>query len=450
MKQLKEILIKLPRRLRFNRRGWLIVILAVLTITALTLGIGLLVRSCSQGDSSVQYTSGQLPELEMVQELERIVLRQEGQVLYGLPIEDFQIEKGEIQSGETFSRLMNGKFNLSLGDVNRLIDMAKGKLDMRDIRAGNNYTAFLSGDSISSKIEYLVYEKNRTDFVIFGCGDSLFVRKDKKDVIVEERFAEGVISSSLYGTIYDNNLNPELGARLEDIYKWSIDFFALQKGDSFRVVYEEHFIDTLSIGVGRIYGAEFTHQGKAILAVRFEQGEEMGYWDDKGMNLRKSFLRAPLSFKARVSSRFGMRIHPVRRTRSQHNGIDYACPKGTPVYAVADGTVSYKGWDRGGGGNMLKIQHAQNMASGYLHLSRYAAGISQGKRVRQGDLIAYVGSTGVSTGPHLDYRIWKSGKPINPEKLPSIPTDPIKAGNRDSFNRMKSDVLAVMKEYSGE
>ncbi|MEG0815221.1 MAG: M23 family metallopeptidase [Mucinivorans sp.] len=466
-------------KVRLNRKGILFVAFVVLVITIIVLAIVWGVRSCSSnpgspadstatGDTTgITYEEFGADSILMPGDttvlvapaasqnyLEKLVFGDMHKELYGISVAGFEIEAGEIQSGQTFSSLMNDKYNVNIAIINSLIEKSKGIFDMRDLRVGNSYTAFLSQDTtVHGKLEYLVYEKSASEFVVFAAGDSTFVRKDKKDITSEERFAQGVIKSSLWGTIYENGLNEQLVARLEAIFKWSIDFYAIQPGDSFRVIYEEQFIDTVSVGVGRIFGAEFVHNNKPYLAVRFEQTNkngnlEVGYWDALGKNLRKNFLSAPLSFTARVSSKFGMRVHPISRRRRQHNGIDYAAPSGTKVLCVADGVVTAKGWDRGGGGNRIWIRHGQGLESAYLHLRGFAKGLAVGQRVRQEQVIGYVGSTGASTGPHLDFRIRRNGKYIDPAKTPSTPTDPIAKGNKQAFDKMKNDVQQVMGQYT--
>lgn len=427
-----------------QKRKILLGILSVLVITIIILLVIFGVKRCSRAEGVVD--TGGLPSYEDIEFLESVISGG-GKTLYGIDASEYNVESAEVESGQTFSKLMNQKYNVNIAVVNRLIEMCKGKFDLRDIRAGQPYAAFISEDSTST-LHYLVYEKNRTEFITFSTGDSVYVDVQKKDVVTEEKYAEGMIESSLYATIEKSGLSPILAVRLSEIFKYTIDFFAIQKGDGFKVLFEQQFIDTTAIGIGKIYGAEFTHNGVPYMAIRFQQGDEIGYWDAKGVNMRKSFLRAPLSFQARVSSKFGMRVHPIKRVRRQHNGIDYAAPKGTQVLSVADGTVIRKGWDRGGGGNTLWIRHAQGLESGYLHLSRFASGISVGSRVRQGQVVAYVGSTGASTGPHLDFRIKQNAKYINPEKLPTVPTAPINSANKGAFNKMKDDVLSVMDEYS--
>lgn len=437
-------------KLRFSKRGLLSITLGLLLMAIVVMGISLIVHRCGGegggGGRATIKVDSTLPSLEVAEQIDRVMISGAESYIYGLPTVDFEVVQSEISNGETFSKLLNGKFNVNISVVNKLIELSKGKLDMRDIRAGNGYTAFLSTDSTAS-LQYLVYEKSLTEYVIFSATDSLYVKKEKKNVTTKECYAQGVIKSSLYGTMYENNLDPALANKLDDIYKYTIDFFALQKGDSFKVIYQQHFIDTVPIGLGKIYGAEFIHNGKSYWAIRFQQGDEVGYWDEQGKNLRKNFLRAPLSFQARVSSRFGMRVHPITRIRRPHNGVDYAAPTGTPVMAVADGVVIRKYFERGGG-NTLKVRHGQGLESGYLHLSRFAKGIAQGSKVKQGQVIGYVGSTGMSTGPHLDFRIWRSGKPIDPLKIPSMPTNPIAGKYKGPFADMKNDIFQAIKEYS--
>ncbi|WP_297830769.1 M23 family metallopeptidase [uncultured Rikenella sp.] len=426
------------------RRHPLVVVFLFLLCVIFVLGILLAIRRCSGPSNG--YGGETDGTLVASARFDSIVMRSQNKV-YGLPIEAFEVQTGEIESGETFSRLLNQRYNVNIAVVNRLLALSKGRFEPRDIRAGRTYTAFLTPDSAQT-LCYLVYERNQTDYVTFSLCDSIYVRVDKKEVVTEERYAEGTISSSLYATIYENNLPVVLGERMAKIYQSVIDFFALQKGDKFRVLYEEQFIDTASVGVGTIYGVEFVHAGKSYWACRFNQDDEWGYWDDKGVNLKQAMLKAPLSFSARITSRFGSRIHPIKRIRRQHNGVDYACPVGTPVHAVGSGVVTRRGWDPFGGGWRIWIKHAGGYESAYLHLSRFA--VQQGQRVSQGQVIGYSGNSGGSTGPHLDYRLKKNGKYINPLTNTSQPSTPIRSGNKAAFEQAKRDVRKVMDAYAAK
>lgn len=319
----------------------------------------------------------------------------EQNLLYGIPADDYRIEHGEIAPGETMGRILN-RYGVGAATVDRLDRAAKTDFPLDGIRAGNPYTVFIHEDSLNTPhLDYLVYERNASQYVVFGLHsvDSVSVTLGEKPVSVRRQKKQATIDSSLWGAIMREQMPYALAAELEEIYQWSIDFFGIQKGDAFTVVYDERIIDTTAVGIGRVWGAKFTHAGKDYYAIPFRQNNRIQYWDVNGGSLRKQLLKAPLKY-SRISSRFSnARLHPIYKVYRPHHGVDYAAPKGTPVRAVADGVVTFKGWG-GGGGNTLKIKHPGNMMSGYLHLSRFAKGIAQGSRVSQGQLIGYVGSTG--------------------------------------------------------
>ena len=369
-------------------------------------------------------------------------------IVYGIVADDYRLETGEVANGETMSQLL-GNFGITPATVDRLDRASKEVFPLRNIRAGHKYTAFIHEDTLhASHLDHLVYECNRTDYVVFSfIDDSIAIRQETKPYTLRRIKKSAVINSSLWGAIMEQNLPYALATEMEDVYQWTIDFFGIQKGDSFTVIYDERFIDdTVSVGIGRIWGARFTQNDKDYYAIPFHQDGKVSYWEADGNSLRKQLLKAPLKY-SRISSRFSYaRKHPIYKVYRPHTGVDYAAPKGTPVRAVADGVVVFKGWN-GGGGNTLKIKHAGNLQTGYLHLSGYAKGIAKGKRVVQGQLIGYVGSTGASTGPHLDYRIWKNGTPIDPLKIPQEPAEPIAKEHRAAFAFVRDRIMA---ELNGE
>jgi murein DD-endopeptidase MepM/ murein hydrolase activator NlpD len=363
--------------------------------------------------------------------------------IYNIDCTDHEVVRGEVQKGETAGKIFD-RYGVTAAQIDRIARVCRDTFDLRKIRIGGRYTVLLSGDSTARHLDHFVYEKSITDYVTISLvGDSIAVRQGRKDVRVERLKSTATISSSLWNSIAEAGMPISLAVDLEEIYGWSVDFFGLQTGDNFTVIYEKQYVDTVCIGSGRVWGAVFNHNGKQLYAIPFRQGEKITYWDENGNSLRKLLLKAPLKY-SRISSRFShARLHPVHRVYRPHHGIDYAAPKGTPVYAIADGTVIFKGWG-GGGGNTLKIKHPRNLTSGYLHLSGFAKGIATGVRVSQGQLIGYVGSTGTSTGPHLDFRLWKGGTPIDPLKAPSEPTEPIKAENREYFEWVRGMILAEL------
>ena len=365
-------------------------------------------------------------------------------ILYGIEADDYQLKKDTIKLGQTLGKVL-GQYGISAQRVDQLDKAAKEIFPLKQIRADRPYILFLRKDSLNlGKLDYFVYEKDVVEYVVFDfTQDSIAITKGEKPVTIKRQKRSSTIESSLWGAIMRDSLPYSLAAEMEEIYQWTVDFFGIQKGDNFTVIYDEKLIDSTHVGIGRIWGAKFNHAGKEVYAIPFKQGDKIQYWEYDGASLRKQLLKAPLKF-SRISSGFSYsRLHPVHRVYRAHTGVDYAAPKGTPVRAVADGVVTFKGWG-GGGGNTLKIKHAGNLVTGYLHLSKFAAGINKGSRVSQGQLIGYVGSTGTSTGPHLDYRIWKNGTPINPVKVPQEPAEPIKKENMAAFEILRERIVAEL------
>ncbi|MFI3279124.1 MAG: peptidoglycan DD-metalloendopeptidase family protein [Rikenellaceae bacterium] len=364
---------------------------------------------------------------------------------FGILSDDYTLEKSEIKSGETMGKILNG-YGVSALQIDKLDKATKEVLPLNKIRGGNSYTVFIKQDSLGSKLDYLVYEEDKINYVVFAmASDSIYAYKGVKPTTIKRNKKSAVIESSMWGAIMDANLPFALASEIENIYQWTVDFFAIQKGDNFTVIYEERFVeDTISVGIGRVWGAKFDHGDREYYAIPFVQDSTLQYWEADGASLRKQMLKAPLKY-TRISSGYTTaRLHPIYKVYRAHTGVDYAAPSGTPVHSVADGVVIFKGWG-GGGGNTLKIKHANNMTTGYLHLKGYAKGIANGTRVKQGQLIGYVGSTGASTGPHLDYRVWKGSTPINPLKIPQEPQEPIKEENKAAFELIKSKIIGELE-----
>ncbi len=356
--------------------------------------------------------------------------QQEEIVEFGISLNEFTSTEGQVRRGEFFTNLMI-KLGATESDAYSLTQASRGVFDLRKLKVGNGYKAFYTKDE-TPQLAYLVYEDTKTSYVVFGVHDSLFVKLYEKEIESRLKIAEATITTSLWQDLQNAGLNPLLALKLSDIYAWSIDFFGLQKGDSFIAIYDELYAGDKFIDIGVVHASFFTHAGRVYEAYRFVQDETPQYWNIKGENLRKAFLKAPLSF-TRVSSGFTYsRRHPVTRVVRPHTGVDYAAPRGTHVFSIGDGVVIQKGYS-GGGGNTVKIRHNSTYTTAYLHLQGYAKGLAVGKRVRQGELIGYVGSTGLSTGPHLDFRVWKNGVAINPLKMEAPPADPVKSANKELF-----------------
>ena len=366
-------------------------------------------------------------------EVDASVVSEESEVYeFGFPTDMYEHIEGQIKKNEFFANLMSS-LGVSNSDAYALTEAAKGIFDLRKIKAGNSYKAYYTNDEVR-RLAYLIYEDTKTTFITFGLHDSIFVYKSEREIVRRLVCAEATINTSLWQDLYNAGLPPTLANELSDIYQWSIDFHGLQRGDHFHALYEELYVGDKFVDIGDVFASTFTHAGRSYDAYRYVQDEVPQYWNGAGDNLRKAFLKAPLTFK-RISSGFSYaRRHPVTRVVRPHTGVDYAAPAGTPVVSIGDGVVTQRSYD-GGGGNTVKIKHNSVYTTGYLHLSRFASGLTVGSRVKQGDVIGYVGSTGVSTGPHLDFRVWKNGSPINPLTMESPPSDPIKEENRDSFRK---------------
>lgn len=368
---------------------------------------------------------------------------------YGLAIDSFRVDTGYVSNGETLGGILN-RLGATRQQINQVGTLAREEFDVRQIRAGKQFLALYATDSAKNEVlQYWVYLPDARTAKVLHLTDSLHVEHVQKPIRIVPRKAEVVIESSLWNAMVGNDLPVELALELSEIYAWTIDFFGLQQGDSIRVFYDEQYVDSVRWGIGRIYAANFYHGKCWQEAYWFDIADYQatdtrcrGYFDAEGNSLRKAFLKAPLNYK-RISSKFTYaRKHPVYKVVRPHTGVDYAAPAGTPVVAIGDGVVIEKGY-KGGGGNSVKIRHNSTYTTAYLHLSKYGKDIAVGKRVSQGQVIGYVGSTGASTGPHLDFRVWKGGSPIDPLKMVSPPVEPVPATLRPTFD---SVVVALRGE----
>lgn len=367
---------------------------------------------------------------------------------YGICVDSLTKVEGVVGSGESVSVLFDN-LGIDAGTAYKVQFLPDSLFNAKRVRAGNRYTVYFSneGDTLHNALEnpqYFVYQNTFIDYTVIKLGDSLTAYRYRKPVEVRERVSEAQIESSLWNAITGNNLNIALAGDLSDIYAWTIDFFGIQKGDGFKVYYTEQFVDGECIGVGEIKAAIFHHNDSNYLAFKYDTLDFHGYWDARGHSLRKAFLKAPLNFK-RISSTFTYtRRHPIYKTVRPHTGVDYAAPKGTPVWSIGDGKVVFKAY-KGGGGNTIKIKHNSVYSTAYLHLSGYAKGLNVGDHVKQGQVIGYVGSTGASTGPHLDFRVWKNDKPINPLTMESPSVEPLPEKYMSGFNTAKDKYLDKLK-----
>ena len=358
---------------------------------------------------------------------------------FGIPVDSFEVVESVVQRGESFGNILLN-YGVDYATIHKIAVDYKEVFDVRYLRSGRPYTLFCDASDSARTARYMVYQPSDIDYFVFDLSDSVKVEEGHKEVKVRVAETSGVITSSLYESLVENGASPQLVVELSTMYAWSIDFFRIQKGDTYKVIYEKRFIDdSVFVGMGQIIAANFNHGDRDFYSFYFEKGDDYwDYFDEKGNTLRKAFLKAPLKY-SRISSRYSpKRFHPVLKRYRSHLGTDYAAPRGTPIMATADGQVIAASYTRGNG-NYVKIRHNATYTTQYLHMSKFAQGIRAGKVVKQGDVIGYVGSTGLATGPHVCYRFWVNGKQVDPYKQELPEADPIKPEYRDEY-------LVIMQE----
>ncbi len=341
---------------------------------------------------------------------------------YGLRTNGLTTEARPIARHETFSRILAG-YHVDAAAAQRLAEAAAPVFDVRTLQEGKQLRAYSRGD----RLQYLVYAQNPVDYVVFDLRDSLRVSAGQRPVKNVVRELRGYISGSFYSALKDLDADPELIDKLSDVLAWQVDFYEVQKGDNFAIVFEERRLDGAPVGLGDIKAVRFNHKGEDFYAFQFGYEDQSGYYDQQGRSLKTAFLKSPLKYAVVTSEFSASRFHPVQKRYKPHLGTDYAAPKGTPIYAVADGRITEAGFQRYNG-NYVKIEHDRVYATGYLHMSRIAPGMKPGRQVRQGEVIGYVGATGLATGPHVCFRFWKNGEQVNSraEKLPAAAPIPLK------------------------
>lgn len=362
---------------------------------------------------------------------------------YGFPIEEFAVETNKVKRNHSLSTILR-QYDVSFGTIDKIARKAKKVFNVRRIKSGHEYSVLFTKDSLKTP-EYFVYENTPVEYIVFDLRDTLNVFKGEKEIVKHRKQVKGSIESSLWNAMVESNSDPLLSVELSDIYAWTIDFFGIGKGDQFNIIYEESFVDDKSIHQIKVIAANFIHHNSNNYAFAFVEGEKEGYFDEEGKSLQKAFLKAPLRY-SRISSKFSNnRYHPVLKRYRAHHGVDYAAPTGTPVHTIGDGVITKRGYQKNGGGNYLIIKHNSVYSTTYMHLSRFAKGMTSGIRVKQGQTIGYVGATGLATGPHLDFRVHKNGAAINPLKMKSPPVSPVKEENAA---RYKLEMESLMLELN--
>lgn len=376
---------------------------------------------------------GNTPQTEKSRHVRLTESSVEPLIRYGLDISKFIVKNHVVKPNEFFADILTG-YNVAYASIDYIANESKEIFNLNRIKAGNNCTMLCEKTDSGLVCRKLIYEESKTDYVVFNMDDSLYVYRGQKAVERKKREVSGVINSSLYETLAENDISPALAVRMADIFAWSVDFYRIQKGDKFKVIYEEDFVQGESVGIGHIHAVVFNSGGKDFYALYYDKdGTGKGdYYDENGNSMKRMFLKSPVKF-SRISSRFNLkRFHPVTKSVKAHLGTDYAAPYGTPILATADGVVEdarFKQYN----GNYVKIRHSGQYKTQYLHMSKIAKGIRPGSRVKQGDVIGYVGSTGLATGPHVCYRFWKDGKQVDPLKQKLTFEEPLPAKYKTAF-----------------
>lgn len=359
---------------------------------------------------------------------------QEPTILYGMVVDDYVVVEDKIKRNQLLGEILE-TYHVPANLIHQLSTISRSVFDVRKIVPDKKYTVICSSDSLRTA-RALVYEPNAIDYVVLKFDDSLSVNLHQRDVATIEKTVAGVINSNLSQTIEELGISHELTNKFVDIFAWQVDFQRLQKGDRFKIIYEENEVEGVPVGINRISAVEFEHFGNPYYAFPYDQGDGLDYFDEEGKSLRKALLKYPIEF-TRISSRYSTsRFHPVRKVYRAHLGTDFAAPTGTPIRSVGDGVVLEAQY-KSNNGNYVKIRHNGTYTTQYLHMSNIAQGIRSGVRVRQGQTIGYVGSTGLATGPHLCYRFWKNGVQVDALKVELPPSQPIEKDHQGAFEKVQ-------------
>jgi len=367
-------------------------------------------------------------------------------IRWGFAIDTFSVAEFKIRGGQSLSDMLVSQ-QLDAEAIKAIVQKTEGVFDFRTFQAGKSYTILTHGPT--ERPMYMVYEPSVFEYVLFNLAGDYKVERIEREVDTRIETGHFVVESTLWDAMVSNGLSYELADRLEDALKWSIDFHRIQQGDEFKAVFENKYVEGKAVAAGKVQGAFYKRGEKEIYAIYYENGEHKGYYDLDGRPLKTAFLKAPLRF-SRISSRYNLnRFHPILKYKRPHLGTDYAAPHGTEILSIGDGVVMQAHYS-GGNGNFVRIKHDNVYETQYLHMSRFAKGIKPGTRVSQGQVIGYVGSTGLATGPHVCFRFWKNGKQVDHLKLDLPQAKPLPESELPLFTVVKEEFLAKLKTKQAE
>ncbi|MBL0741946.1 M23 family metallopeptidase [Chryseolinea lacunae] len=373
----------------------------------------------------------------------KVVVAKAPSVLYGMVVDNYTVIEDKIKRNERLGDILTA-YNVPASIIHQISQLSRNVFDVRKIAPNKKYTLLCNQTDSLKTAKVLVYEPNSIDYIVFRFEDTLWVDVCKRDVVILEKSIAGEIRSNLSETIEELGISHELTNKFVDIFGWQVDFQRLQKGDKFKLIYEEAQVEGVSVGIKQINGIYFEHFGHPYYAVPFDQGEGIDYFDDEGKSTRKALLKYPIEF-TRISSRYTMsRFHPVQKRWKAHLGTDFAAPVGTPIRTVGDGVVEEAQY-KSNNGNYVKVRHNGTYTTQYLHMSRIADGIRAGMHIRQGQTIGYVGSTGLATGPHLCYRFWRNGVQVDALRVELPPSEPVKKDHEAEFNALKEKLVRKLE-----
>jgi murein DD-endopeptidase MepM/ murein hydrolase activator NlpD len=366
-------------------------------------------------------------------------------LIYGFPADSFKVIENTIRRNQFLGEILS-EYQVTDQQIHDLSIKSKNVFDVRKLEARKNYTILCTQDSLP-RAEYFIYEPNAIEYVVYKLKDSIEVSLNQRKIDTVNTSVAGIIENSLWVTMTDAGADPMLIHSLSEVFAWQVDFYRIQKGDRFKVLYEQLLVDDEEAGIGKIIGAYFNHNEEDYYAVYFDQGSGISYFDENGQSLQKQFLKSPLRYK-RISSRYTRRrYHPVLKRYKAHLGTDYAAPTGTPIRSVGDGVVEEARYSQYNG-RYVKIRHNSVYTTQYLHMSRFGKGIKAGVKVTQGQVIGYVGSTGLANGPHLCFRFWKNGQQVDALNVKLPPSEPVNEDKRDEYNVVMKSVLEKLNNVS--
>ncbi|HRN37109.1 MAG TPA: peptidoglycan DD-metalloendopeptidase family protein [Flavobacteriales bacterium] len=360
---------------------------------------------------------------------------------YGIPLDGFRVDREKLKSGDTFSALLAPK-GISAARIDSLVRLADPVFNVNRMRAGHPI-AYIMPDDTDGTPAYFVYEADQVDHVVFKLDPPCSVHVEKRPVHTEEKSMSVEVTGALWNDLIGAGADPSLAAELSRVFAWTVDFYRIQKGDRFTMVYKQQTVDGEPYGQPVLLGVRYEGASTQEAFLFEKDNDKGGYYDAEGKSLKKAFLQAPLKY-SRISSGFSLRrFHPVQKRMKAHLGTDYAAPYGTPILSVGDGTVTKAGYTAGNG-NYVKIRHNHTYETQYLHMRKIL--VKQGQAVKQGQVIGEVGSTGLATGPHVCYRFWKNGKQVDPrrEVLPSA--EPLAQREMPAFAQVRDGMLARLDE----